>query len=103
MAAPKLVLLVKFKSTLPLDEVVDVVHSRADAFVALPGLTQKYYLCDQATGEYVGLYSWDGPESFAEFRDSELRAAIAQAYQVEGEPRIEVFDVLTPLRAGAHV
>jgi heme-degrading monooxygenase HmoA len=103
MAAPKLVLLVKFKSRLALDAVIEVVHSRADAFRALPGLTQKYYLRDEATGEYAGLYFWDSPESFTEFRDSELRATIAKAYQVEGEPRVEVFEVLTPLRPGAHV
>jgi hypothetical protein len=31
-------------------------------------------------------------------RDSELRATIAQADQTIGEPRIEVFSVLKPLR-----
>jgi len=103
MPAPTLVLLVKFRSSLPLEKVIEVVHRRADAFRALPGLTQKYYLRDQATGEFAGLYFWDKPESFTEFRESELRATIAAAYQVEGEPRVEVFEVLTPLRPGAHV
>jgi heme-degrading monooxygenase HmoA len=100
MAGVKLVLLVRFKSGLPLDEVVAVANSRADEFRALPGLTQKYYVQDKATGEYGGLYLWDSEESFDEYRKSELRATIARAYQVEGEPRIDVLDVLMPLREG---
>lgn len=98
MSGPKVILLVKFKSPLPLDEVMEVIHSRADQFRALPGLTQKYYLRDQATGECAGLYLWDSAEALDEYRQSELAATIAAAYQVEGAPRIEVFDVLTPLR-----
>jgi len=100
VAGVNLVLLVKFKSRLSFDEVKAIAASRADAFRALPGLTQKYYLHETATGEIAGLYLWDGPESFTAFRDSELRKTIAAAYQVEGEPRIEVYDVMMPLRQG---
>jgi len=32
------------------------------------------------------------------YRESELRASIAAAYQATTEPRIEVFNVLKPLR-----
>jgi len=75
-----------------------VVDSRADEFRALKGLQQKYYLQDAATREYAGLYLWASKEDFLAYRDSELRATIAKAYQTEGEPRIEVFDVIKPLR-----
>jgi len=98
MAAPELVLLVKFKSSLPLDEIKEIVDERAPEFRALAGLRQKYYLRDAATGEYAGLYLWESAADLAAFRDSELRASIAAAYQTEGEPRIEVFDVLKVLR-----
>ena len=99
MAHPTLVLLVKFKTPLTLDEVMAVAASRIDEFRALPGLLQKYYLHDQASGEIAGLYLWDSREAFDAFRHSELRATIAAAYQVEGEPRIEVMNILETLRA----
>jgi heme-degrading monooxygenase HmoA len=98
MSRPSVVLLVKFRSPLSLAEVRNVMNERIDQFRALAGLTQKYYLQDSVTGEYAGLYLWDSAEALAEFRDSELRSTIAQAYQAEGEPRIEVFSVIEILR-----
>jgi len=98
MNQPSLILLVKFKSRLSFEEVVKVVDSRADEFRALKGLQQKYYLQEPGTQEYAGLYFWASREDFLTYRDSELRATIAKAYQTEGEPRIEVFNVIKPLR-----
>lgn len=98
MAHPKLVLLVRFRSALPLEEVLKIAEERAPEFRALGGLLQKYYLEDPASGEIAGLYLWESPEAFDEYRNSELRASIAAAYQATGEPRIDVFRVLMPLR-----
>lgn len=98
MAHPELVLLVKFKSALPFDEVMKVVHSRADEFRALGGLQQKYYLQENGSDEIAGLYLWSSAEAFNEYRQSALRASIAEAYQAVDEPRVEVFKVLMPLR-----
>lgn len=99
MSQPTTVLLVKFRSPLALEEIREVVNSRIDQFRALEQLTQKYYLQDTNTGEYAGLYLWQSPDGLADFQDSELRKTIAQAYEVEGEPRIEVFRVFEILRA----
>jgi heme-degrading monooxygenase HmoA len=98
MSQPALILLVKFKSPLTLEEVTEVVQKRIDEFRALDGLQQKYYLQDTQTGEYGGLYLWESAGAFTEYRNSALRATIAEAYQTEGEPRIEVFNVLEVLR-----
>jgi heme-degrading monooxygenase HmoA len=98
MKQPALTLLVRFKSPLSLDEVMRIVEERAPEFRALEGLQQKYYLQDAATGEYAGLYLWESPEALTAFQESELRASIAQAYQVEGQPRIEAYRVLKKLR-----
>jgi heme-degrading monooxygenase HmoA len=78
-----------------------VAESRIEDFRALAGLQQKYYMQDAATGEYAGLYLWRSPEDFAAYRDSELRATIAQAYQTEGQPRVEVYRLIRPLREEA--
>jgi hypothetical protein len=34
-----------------------------------------------------------------EFRESDLSAIIPAAYRVEGEPRVEIFEVVSVLRA----
>ncbi|MDX1403481.1 MAG: hypothetical protein R3192_03035 [Woeseiaceae bacterium] len=98
MQSPTAVLLVKFKSSLSMEQIQDVVDSRIDQFRALEGLTQKYYLEESATGEVAGLYLWKSPEALAEFRESELRKTIARAYRTVGEPRVEVFRIFETLR-----
>jgi len=95
---PKFILLARFRSSLSLPEVTRVFEEREDLFRALTGLQQKYYLQDEASGEYAGLYLWESADAMAEYRKSELRASIAEAYRVEGEPRIEVYRVLKSLR-----
>lgn len=98
MTVPAVALLVKFKTRLSLEEVQHVVESRIEDFRALSALKQKYYLRDTKTGEYAGLYLWESREGLAEYRASELSKTIAKAYETEGDPRIEVYDVLLPLR-----
>jgi heme-degrading monooxygenase HmoA len=98
MAQPAVVMLVRFRSSLPFDEVMKVARRRAPEFRALEGLMQKYYLHDAETGEIAGLYLWDSPESLTAYRDSELRASIAAEYRVEGEVRVNVYRMAMPLR-----
>ena len=98
MTQPAMTLLVRFRSALSLDQVIRIVDERAPEFRALAGLQQKYYLQDAESGEYAGLYLWESPEALGEYRDSELRASIAAAYQTEGEPRVEVYRVMKSLR-----
>jgi hypothetical protein len=98
MGEPTHAVLVRFKSRLPFDEVMKIVEDRAPDFRALEGLQQKYYLHDPATGEVGGLYLWNSAEAFTEYRDSELRASIAEAYQAEGEPQVQVFQIAMTLR-----
>lgn len=93
-----IILLARFRSTLTEDKVREVAHDRAPAFRAIPGLVQKYYLHDRETGEYGGMYFWDTDASMAEYRKSELAATIAEAYATDGAPRVEIMDVLFPLR-----
>lgn len=98
MPQPEMVVLVRLRSSLPRDEVLRVMRERMPEFRAIEGLRQKYYLEDAGSGEYAGLYLWRSRADLAEFKESELRASIAEAYGAEDEPRIEVYSVLTPLR-----
>ncbi len=89
---------VKFKSSLSLADVQRVMRERASRFRALPGLVQKYYAHDQQTDEFCGMYFWDSTESMRDFQQSELARTIPVAYEVEDRPRVEVLDVMFPLR-----
>lgn len=94
---------VKFPSGLSEEEVRRIMEARAPQFRALPGLLQKYYGRERETGEFCGIYVWDSEESLAAFRASDLARTIPNAYQVIRQPRIEIFDVLFPLRAVERV
>ncbi len=47
---------------------------------------------------HTGIYIWDTEESMLEFGESDLAKTIPEAYQVEASPRVEVFEVIFPLR-----
>lgn len=80
-----------------------IARERLPDFQALPGLQQKYYLHDEAAGEYAGLYLWNSPGDLEEFNASELRATIAEKYGVVGSPRVEVYRVTGVLREEPRV
>lgn len=101
MAEPTLVMLVKFKSALSLEDILKVSQERADDYRALGGLLQKYYLEDPVAGEVAGLFFWESLDALDAFRQSDLRASIASAYKIVGEPRIEVFKIHETLRETA--
>ncbi len=78
------------------------MEERAPQYRALPGLLQKYYVREGETGEYAGIYLWDSEESMREFRDSELARTIPTVYKVVGQPRVEILDMILPLRPAAQ-
>lgn len=101
MSNPTVILLVRFKSRLSFEQVMKIAKERIPQFRALEGLEQKYYLQDPESGEIAGLYLWRSADDLAVYRESALRASIAEAYQVEGEPRVEVYRVVETLRSEA--
>jgi hypothetical protein len=95
---PGILLIVRFKSSLPPEELVRRYKERLPEFQALPGLIQKYYLHDPSTDEWGGLYLWDSQESLDEYLASDLRRSIPETYQVVGAPRVETVNVIESLR-----
>ena len=90
---------VKLRSGLPHEEVYRLMDERVPAFRQVPGLRQKYFCRETATGDVVGVYVWDTKDALHRYRQSDFARSTPAAYQVDGQPRIEVFDVLFPLRA----
>ena len=90
------ILFVRIKSDLDKDELERRVHERRPRFEEVPGLIQKIYGMDEATGDACGIYFFENREALAAFRDSELAKTIPAAYEA-ADTRREVFDVMFPL------
>lgn len=90
--------IVKLRTELTEEELLEIAHERAPEFRALPGLVQKYYVRREGPGEFAGIYLWDSRKSLDDFRESDLAKTIPEAYRVTEPPVIEVGEVLFPLR-----
>lgn len=96
---PTIMLIVRgLKSDLPHEELERRAKERAPQFRKLPGLVQKYYVVDDATGEWAGVYLWDSEESVQAYLASDLRKSIPAAYELKGPPQVERFAVVDVLR-----
>lgn len=88
----------KFKSGLSEAEADRVMHERSPRFREVAGLLQKYYLKDEKTGERGAVYVWQSEAAMQAFRQTELAHSLNEAYQIEGDKHVEIFDVALVLR-----
>lgn len=89
--------IVKFRSGLSGEEVLDLYRKRAPSYRQLEGLVEKYYL-RYATGEHGAVYLWRSEDDLRRFRESELGRTISTAYQVQGETESVTGEVVMALR-----
>ena len=92
------ILFVRIKSDLNAEEFEDRLIERRPRFREVPGLVQKIYGRDDATGDVCGIYFFESQEALAAFRETELARTIPTAYEAV-DVRREVYDVLYPLWA----
>lgn len=90
------VLFVRVRSNLGVEELERRLHERRPRFKSVPGLVQKVYGRDEATGEMCGIYFFESEGALAAFRSSELAATIASAYEAV-DVRPEIYSVLFSL------
>ncbi len=90
------VLYVRIKTDLDWEEFQRRLEERRPRFLEVPGLLQKIYGRDPATGEVCGIYFFADQASLAAYRDSELAKTIPSAYEAV-DVRREVYEVLYPL------
>jgi hypothetical protein len=91
------ILFVRAKSQLDEDELERRLLERRPRFLDVPGLVQKIYGRDEATGDVCGIYFFETQAALEAFSKTELAKTIPTAYEVS-EIRREVYDVLYPLR-----
>jgi heme-degrading monooxygenase HmoA len=86
-------LLILFRSGLPQEEVVRNFKERANKYREVRGLVQKYYLHDESSGEFGGMYLFDSKENLEAFRNSDLAKSIGTAQRTPEPPTRKVFTV----------
>ncbi len=91
---------VQFESVLPEKEALRIANERAEAYRAVPGLVQKYYV-KLNDNQWRGVLLWESKEALAAFRDTELSRTIPTAYGVKGAPSVELVEVFLTLRSDA--
>lgn len=95
---PAILQVVKIKSSLSEEELLERAKERAEKFRELPGLIQKYYVRLGAEGEYGGYYFWESREAMMNFRESDLPKTMPEAYKLTEPPSVEVYEVMFQLR-----
>jgi hypothetical protein len=90
------ILFVRITSGLDADEFDRRLLQRRPRFRDMPGLVQKIYGRDHATGDVCGIYFFDSDEALAAFPETELARTIPDAYGAI-DVRREAYDVLYAL------
>lgn len=90
------ILFVRIKSRLDAEEFERRLVERRPRFRDVPGLVQKIYGREEASGDVCGIYFFENEEALAAFRETELARTIPAAYEAV-DVRREVYDVLYPL------
>ena len=90
------ILYVRVKSGLDPQELERRMHERLPRFREVPGLVQKIYGKDPATGEFCGIYFFESQAALQAYRQTELAKTIPTAYEAR-ETRAEIYEVICPL------
>lgn len=91
------VLYVRITSDLDAEELDRRLLERRPHFRDVPGLLQKVYGRDPATGDVCGIYFFENEEALEAFRELELARTIPSAFEAT-DVRREVYEVLYTLR-----
>lgn len=91
------ILFVRAKSRLEAEALEGKLLERRPRFLEVPGLVQKIYGQDRATGDVCGIYFFESQAALEDFGGTELARTIPSAYDAS-EVRSEVYEVLYPLR-----
>lgn len=91
------VLFVRVKSSLDENELQRRLLERKPRFLDVPGLVQKVYGKDEASGDWCGVNFFETIEALNRYRESELAKTIPTAYEAT-EIRAEIYNVPYTLR-----
>jgi len=90
------ILFVRIKSDVDPEELERRALERRPEFEKIPGLIQKIYGRNDATGDWCGIYFFENQQALAAFRETELAKTIPTAYEAT-DVRREVYELMYPL------
>ena len=93
-----IVQIVRYKSGLSDEQVLEQYQARSSQNLAVKGLIQKYYLRFPMTSEHGAIYLWESEEALTEFRESELARIIPDVLQIQGTSDVATAEVVLVLR-----
>jgi len=95
------VLSVKFHSSLSKEKLMKVCEEDVEVFKRVAGLTQKYYVMEEFTGAFSGIYLFETPDAREAFWTSELAKNIIHRYGVIADTlRVEQYGMAIVLNEG---
>ena len=87
-----------FKSGLTREEILETSEKRAEQYLKVDGLIQKYYVEDLQGGRVGGIFIFDTKENLKSFKDSELAKSTGEAYRFTEPPHTRVLEIVKTLR-----
>ena len=81
-----------------MEEIEATSEKRADRYLQVEGLVQKYYVMDKILGHVGGVFIFESKESLKAFRDSGLEKSTAVAYKFVEPPTTRVLEIAKVLR-----
>lgn len=85
-----------YESALSLEEDEELFRERAGRYREMDGLLQKFYLHDEASDRFGGVYLFDSPESRDALFDTDVHSSPREAYAVSDVEK-ETYHVTFPL------
>ncbi len=84
-------------SNKPMDELDTLSRAGFAKFKALPGLLQKHYILNHATGEVGGVYLFETQEAAETYVAGPIVASVKERFGIDGDVTIEVAEILYSL------
>ena len=82
-----------------MEEIEATSEKRANRYLQVNGLIQKYYVTDKLTCHVGGVFIFDSKENLTAFRDSELAKSTAVAYKFVEPPATRVLEIAKVLKS----
>jgi hypothetical protein len=92
------ILSVKFNSRFDQKKLIEVCLEDLETFRSVPGLLQKYYIAEEATGALSGFYIFETKEARASFWESEIVKNLPTRYGIVLKSlRVEQYEMVIVL------
>jgi hypothetical protein len=91
--------LFRMKQQLPEPELKNLLAQLVEIYKKVPGLKHKYFILDTKTGEVGGIYTFESQDALDTYLKSDVYKDVVVSNS-QGEPKVEIFNVIAVTDAG---